>query len=51
VFIADTSVYKKMNDRIGENPVLFEVNTLQGIDIDWEEDFITAEKIYKALYK
>lgn len=51
VFIADSSVYKQMNDRIGENPVLFEVNTLQGIDIDWEEDFITAEKIYKALYK
>ena len=31
--------------RVGANPYLFEINKLESIDIDYEEDFILAERI------
>lgn len=47
IFIADIDIYKKMNDRIGQKPYLFENNDIESFDIDWEEDFFIAEAIYK----
>lgn len=49
IFIADIEIYKKLEDRIGENPYLFENNEIDSFDIDWEEDFFIAEAIYKQL--
>lgn len=44
-FLAPVSIYAKHNDRIGENPMLFPLNRLVALDIDWEEDFIIAEQL------
>ena len=38
--------YIKYKDRIGKNPYFFELSQIQSFDIDWEEDFKLAEKIY-----
>jgi CMP-N-acetylneuraminic acid synthetase len=39
--------YHRYEDRIGINPFLFELSKIQSIDLDWEEDFIIAEQIFK----
>jgi CMP-N-acetylneuraminic acid synthetase len=37
------------NHRIGHSPYFFEVDEIESIDIDYENDFFLAEKIYKEL--
>ena len=49
IFLAETGIYKQLQDRIGKKPYLFEVNDIDSFDIDWEEDFFIAEAIYKKL--
>lgn len=49
IFLADISVYKNLNDRIGQKPYLFENSDIAAFDIDWEDDFFIAEAIYKQL--
>lgn len=49
IFLADISIYKNRQDRIGQTPYLFENNDIAAFDIDWEEDFFIAEAIYKQL--
>jgi CMP-N-acetylneuraminic acid synthetase len=49
VFLSSKSNYVEWNNRIGINPYLYETNSILGFDIDWEDDFILAEKIYKGL--
>src|SRR5699024_9010659 len=49
IFINSRKNYIELKDRIGKNPFLMEFNSLQSLDIDWEEDFKTAEKIYEAI--
>jgi N-acylneuraminate cytidylyltransferase len=34
-------------DRIGENPLCFELNKVESVDIDWPEDFTFAEELWK----
>lgn len=51
IFLADISIYKNLQDRIGEKPFLFENTDIAAFDIDWEEDFFIAEAIYKQLKK
>jgi hypothetical protein len=41
--------YIKLKDRIGAKPYYFELDKLQSFDIDWEEDFRIAEKIFNAV--
>lgn len=41
-------IYK---DRIGKNPYLLELSKIESIDIDWEDDFEIAEKIFKLFVK
>lgn len=49
IFINSRKKYIELKDRIGKNPFLMEFNSLQSLDIDWEEDFKTAEKIYETI--
>lgn len=43
VFLASTSIYSNLDDRIGERPYLYELDKLTSLDIDWPEDFMIAE--------
>lgn len=47
-FIAPIDVYKNKKDRIGVNPFLFVNDNICSVDIDWPEDFIFAEHIFKS---
>tara|TARA_Y100000589_G_C27015593_1_gene572661 strand:+ start:70 stop:765 length:696 start_codon:yes stop_codon:yes gene_type:complete len=49
VFLASSKIYSTLNDRIGLNPFLFEIDKIKGFDIDIEEDFFIAEKIYQSM--
>ena len=49
IFINSRNNYIKYKDRIGMKPLLFELNKLQSIDIDWEDDFKMAELLYEAI--
>lgn len=51
VFINSYENYLKQENRIGENPFLYETDALESFDIDWKEDFDIAEIIYSALQK
>ncbi len=48
VFIASAKIYKKLNDRIGKKPFLYELDKLVGFDIDWPNDFKLAEQLIKS---
>jgi CMP-N-acetylneuraminic acid synthetase len=47
IFIADVGIYRYTADRIGERPVIYEVPKSKTIDVDWEEDFIFAERLWR----
>jgi CMP-N-acetylneuraminic acid synthetase len=49
VFINSLVNYSLFNDRIGEAPFLYETLGYTSFDIDWPEDFLLAELIYKSL--
>lgn len=51
IFIAKREIYLKQKNRIGLNPFLYHMDKLKSLDVDWEEDFIVAEIIYKNLIK
>lgn len=48
-YINSRENYLKFHDRIGEFPLLLELDRIHAIDINWEEDFIIAEMSYKKL--
>lgn len=48
-YINSRENYLKLHDRIGESPLLFELDRIHSFDIDWEDDFIIAEIIYENL--
>jgi len=43
VFLAPTSVYRTLDDRIGHRPYLYNLDKFTSYDIDWPEDFMIAE--------
>lgn len=49
IFLAKRDVYTQMANRIGKKPLLFLMDELHSKDIDWEEDFVIAEIMYKCL--
>lgn len=49
IFINSISNYVKLNDRIGNNPFLFETIGYKSFDIDWPEDFKMGELIYQHI--
>lgn len=51
IFLAKREVYTEMSNRIGEKPLLYIMDELHSKDIDWEEDFVIAEMMYKNLYQ
>jgi CMP-N-acetylneuraminic acid synthetase len=46
IFIAGIEIYKSMNDRIGEKPLMYDLPEQYAKDIDWEEDFMIAEQLW-----
>jgi CMP-N-acetylneuraminic acid synthetase len=50
-FIFKREVWKKHKQRIGFKPYMSLVDKIEGVDIDWPEDFEFAEKILEFLSK
>jgi len=46
IFLTKRSTYLECEDRIGQKPYLYELKHLNSFDIDWEEDFVLAEKLF-----
>ena len=47
IFINSRGNYIRLEDRIGLNPYLFEMDQTESLDIDYEDDFLLAESIYR----
>jgi len=47
VFINSRDNYLKFKDRIGARPFLFEMERTDSLDIDYEDDFMLAESIFR----
>jgi len=43
IFLASASLYRDLDDRIGQRPYLYELDKFTSFDIDWPEDFVIAE--------
>ena len=50
MFLAKREVYNEQKNRIGEKPLLYIMDELHSFDIDWPDDFVIAEIMYKNLY-
>lgn len=50
IFLAKREVYTQYKNRIGRKPVLHIMDEIHSFDIDWPEDFVIAEIMYKSLY-
>lgn len=50
VFLAKRDVYLEQKNRIGKKPFLYVMDEIHSFDIDWPEDFVIAETMYKNLY-
>lgn len=51
IFLAKREVYTEQKNRIGSKPMLHVMDEIHGFDIDWPDDFVIAEMLYKNLYK
>ena len=47
IFINSRENYITLEDRIGLKPLLFEMERTESLDIDYEDDFLLAESIYR----
>ncbi|TKD44167.1 cytidylyltransferase domain-containing protein [Azotobacter chroococcum] len=45
VFLSHSSIYKALNDRIGNKPFLYPQDKIKSFDIDWPDDFHIGECI------
>lgn len=50
MFLARREVYEKQKNRIGRKPLLHVMDEIHSFDIDWPDDFIIAEVLYRNLY-
>ena len=48
-YIYKRDVIRQLNRRIGDNPLVVEVNEIESIDIDEAEDFIIADAIFNQI--
>ncbi len=48
MFISSRKVYSNKN-RVGNYPYLHNMDKIKSVDIDWEDDFVIAEYMYKHL--
>lgn len=51
MFLAKREVYTEQKNRIGKKTLLHVMDEIHGFDIDWPDDFVIAEMLYKNLYK
>ncbi|ASF45752.1 acylneuraminate cytidylyltransferase family protein [Methylovulum psychrotolerans] len=51
LFVIEQPLLVALQDRVGQNPFLFETPPLYGFDVDWEDDFALGEKLYEVLLK
>jgi len=51
IYIFSKESNKRCNNRIGSNPLMFEINELEAVDIDNPEDLIWAEYLLKKKYE
>ena len=50
IFLAKREVYMEQRNRIGRKPWLHVMNEITGYDIDWPENFVIAESLYRSNY-
>ena len=50
MFLAKRDVYIEYKNRIGQKPLLYVMDDLHSFDIDWPDDFVIAEIMYKNIY-
>ena len=50
MFIAKREIYVNQKNRIGIRPFLYVMDAIHSFDIDWPDDFVIAEALYKNLY-
>ncbi|WP_405607763.1 cytidylyltransferase domain-containing protein [Polaribacter sp. Asnod1-A03] len=50
-FISSRTNYIELKDRIGVKPFLLQSEGYEKIDVDWPDDFLLAEMVYKLKYK
>lgn len=51
IFLAKKEVYVSLKNRIGQKPLLYVMDKLHSFDIDWPDDFVIAENMYRNLYE
>ena len=49
IYLFTKKAFKKNNNRIGDIPILYEIEPMEAIDIDIEDEFILAERLHKLL--
>lgn len=49
IFLCPSDFYLNKGNRIGDRPILFEIDKIKGFDIDWPEDFEMAEALAEKL--
>lgn len=48
IFLCPRTTMQRAGDRIGDRPYLFEVDRVAALDVDWPDDFVLAEHVYRA---
>lgn len=49
IYIFTKEAFQRNNRRIGNSPLLFEIQPFEAIDIDVEDEFVLAEKLFQIL--
>jgi len=47
IFIAPIRIYRELHDRVGNSVYMYELDSDQALDIDWEKDFHHAEALWE----
>lgn len=46
-FIIDAGLMRRLDDRIGDRPLFFALSEMISYEIDWDEQFLIAERLYR----
>lgn len=49
IYLFTKEAFSKNNRRIGNAPIMFEMDPIEAVDIDVEDEFVLAEKLFKIL--
>lgn len=49
IYLFTKEAFYKNNRRIGNAPIMFEMEPIEAVDIDVEDEFVLAEKLFKVL--